>query len=362
MKVIRILVVVSLFMLLSVTVLNANSDTARTIFVTIDGERQQHRTTAETIAEFFESAEIEIHEGDTINVELTDLVISARGVRNAPSREIIIYRGISVTVNYETYSREIGLPQGSTGNDLALILSRERERVYTFDGDRNQLLESGGEYNLLVTVSGRVLGPKSDSRVFDESTYVMQYTEIPYEIEIRPTFNMSSGEEKIIREGIIGQNAVLFRVSYGIGDSDDVEQQKDAIHKNVIVEMVPKIVERGIAGTRAYDISSLDIVRTIEMNATAYTAGFESTGRHPGDPLFGITASGMRVRPGIVAVDPRVIPLGTRLYVEGYGFAIAADTGGAIRGNKIDLFFETVADALAFGRRDLIVHVLADDE
>ena len=96
------------------------------------------------------------------------------------------------------------------------------------------------------------------------------------------------------------------------------------------------------------------------MVATAYTAGPESTGKSPGMPGYGITASGMRVRHGVVAVDPRVIPLGTRLYVEGYGYSIAADTGGsAISGYRIDLYMEKVADAYRWGRRTVKVYVLA---
>ena len=95
------------------------------------------------------------------------------------------------------------------------------------------------------------------------------------------------------------------------------------------------------------------------MVATAYTAGPESTGKSPGMPGYGITTSGMRVRPGVVAVDPKVIPLGTRLYVEGYGYSIAADTGGAaIQGMQIDLYMEKLADAYRWGRRTVKVYVL----
>jgi 3D (Asp-Asp-Asp) domain-containing protein len=66
----------------------------------------------------------------------------------------------------------------------------------------------------------------------------------------------------------------------------------------------------------------------------------------------------MRATYGLVAVDPRVIPLGTHLYVEGYGFALAADTGGAIKGNRIDLCYDSVAFANRFGRKKVRVHVL----
>ena len=64
-------------------------------------------------------------------------------------------------------------------------------------------------------------------------------------------------------------------------------------------------------------------------------------------------------RVGVVAVDPRVIPLGTLLYVEGYGFAIASDIGSAIKGNKIDLCYTTRKEALRFGRKKVRVHIFA---
>ena len=72
----------------------------------------------------------------------------------------------------------------------------------------------------------------------------------------------------------------------------------------------------------------------------------------------GITASGIPARHGVVAVDPNVIPLGTRLYIPGYGEAIAADTGGAIVGHTIDLCMESYDEAIQFGRRSVEVYVL----
>lgn len=89
---------------------------------------------------------------------------------------------------------------------------------------------------------------------------------------------------------------------------------------------------------------------TLQMTATAYTYGCGN-----GD---GVTATGTIPRPGVAAVDPAVIPLGTELYVEGYGYARAEDTGGAIRGARIDLFFPTRETALQWGRRTVEVRVL----
>jgi 3D (Asp-Asp-Asp) domain-containing protein len=87
------------------------------------------------------------------------------------------------------------------------------------------------------------------------------------------------------------------------------------------------------------------------MEATAYlpTDGSGS----------GITATGIPARRGVVAVDPGVIPLGSRVYIPGYGVAIAADTGGAIRGQKVDLCMETYGECMNFGRRNIEVYVLA---
>lgn len=79
------------------------------------------------------------------------------------------------------------------------------------------------------------------------------------------------------------------------------------------------------------------VSRVLRMYATYYTPA--SSGRSPDDPNYGVTATGVVVTYGVVAVDPNVIPLGTRLFIPGYGYAVAADTGGAVKGNIIDLGF-----------------------
>ena len=81
--------------------------------------------------------------------------------------------------------------------------------------------------------------------------------------------------------------------------------------------------------------AGLDVVRVLRVHATWYSPA--SAGRSPSDPAYGITATGVPVTRGVVAVDPSVIPLGTRMYIPGYGYGVAADTGGGIRGDVIDL-------------------------
>ena len=86
--------------------------------------------------------------------------------------------------------------------------------------------------------------------------------------------------------------------------------------------------------------------RTMTVQATAYT--------HTGNP----TATGVMPKVGMIAVDPKVIPLGTKVYVEGYGYATATDTGGAIKGNIIDLFMNTKQECIQWGRRTVDIKIL----
>jgi 3D (Asp-Asp-Asp) domain-containing protein len=91
--------------------------------------------------------------------------------------------------------------------------------------------------------------------------------------------------------------------------------------------------------------------RVLAVEATAYTKD------DPGMDGRGITFTGTRARRGVAAVDPEVIPLGSVLFVPGYGYAQAEDTGGAIKGYRIDLFFENREEALRWGRRKVEVQV-----
>jgi 3D (Asp-Asp-Asp) domain-containing protein len=96
------------------------------------------------------------------------------------------------------------------------------------------------------------------------------------------------------------------------------------------------------AAATAPAASVVDGARTLTVTSTGYS-------------MSGRTATGLPVGPGIVAVDPAVIPLGTRLSIPGYGEGVAADTGGAVQGLTIDLWFPTLAEALAWGRRTVTI-------
>ncbi|WP_090085051.1 3D domain-containing protein [Lentibacillus persicus] len=96
--------------------------------------------------------------------------------------------------------------------------------------------------------------------------------------------------------------------------------------------------------------------------ATGYTAGVESTGKTPDHPEYGITYSGVKVKRDLystIAADLSVFPIGTILYIPDYGYGVVADKGGAINGNKIDLYYETVDDVYSeWGKKEVKVYII----
>jgi resuscitation-promoting factor RpfB len=133
-----------------------------------------------------------------------------------------------------------------------------------------------------------------------------------------------------------GRDGVLLR-EYHIVIEDGVEVQRQLVREWHDPEPVNTVIYYASSAIRATGLppQNVDVVRIERMYATWYNAA--SAGRPAEHPAYGITATGVPVTKGIVAVDPAVIPLGTRLYIPGYGFATAADTGGGIKGNMIDL-------------------------
>ena len=170
----------------------------------------------------------------------------------------------------------------------------------------------------------------------------------------RIDLSLPPGALRVIAQGSTGEKETI--VAFTQRDSGRV--QRRIIATRIVRKPHARIIAQGIGEYAAFaQMAKFGLQKTsyitasaISMVATAYTAGCYG--------CTGITASGYRAGHGIVAVDPRVIPLGTRLYIPGYGLAIAGDTGGAILGNRIDLGFNSLSDALQFGRRSVTVYRL----
>jgi len=110
--------------------------------------------------------------------------------------------------------------------------------------------------------------------------------------------------------------------------------------------------------------ASDQIITSLKVMATGYTAGYESTGKTSKHPEYGITYSGVKVRRdkntvSTIAADPKVLPLGSILYIPGYGYGVVADTGSAIKGRKIDLYFATTKQVYKeWGKKAVVVQLI----
>lgn len=202
---------------------------------------------------------------------------------------------------------------------------------------------------------GKISIIKVDVKVIEKEV------EAPFKTIKKKNKELTHKQSKILIQGVNGKNKVKCKEYY----AGDKLIKEEVIHVETIVKPIDQVFEEGTKDVFTNDRGDFTARKAIKMVATAYEAGPRSTGKRPGDKGYGITASGARAKRGTVAVDPRVIPLGTKLYVKSltpgvpdYGFAIAQDTGGAIKGNKIDLFMDTVWECLQFGRRPVMVYIL----
>jgi 3D (Asp-Asp-Asp) domain-containing protein len=175
--------------------------------------------------------------------------------------------------------------------------------------------------------------------------YRVEDIEIPVTTEYVESNQIPPGMSKVGSEGKKGVERRVIRTTYVGGELTEehtIHQfYRDAPKKRVVMQNTQPI--KG----EAMDITKLNVKKTFTVEATAYT--------YTGNP----TATGVYPREGLIAVDPRVIPLGTQVYVEGYGYAVAADTGGAIKGNIIDVFFPSLQRCLDWGRRPVKIYLLS---
>lgn len=178
---------------------------------------------------------------------------------------------------------------------------------------------------------------------------VVQRSPLPFLIQRRPSTELRVGSSRTIRNGVAGQQEQTYRVTV---QADGTEIKRELVSSRILKPAQSEIVEDG----RTTQLPSRGYYsgrRVITMNATWYDP------YHDGSNDHGRTFTGVLAGYGVVAVDPHFMPLGTRLYIEGYGYAVAADTGGAIKGSRIDLAIDSQHDVKNVrDMRHVRVHIL----
>jgi len=308
----------------------------KTVVIAYDGQEIQVSTLASTVGDVLEKQDITIGDDDKIIPKMSEKIEDGMKITIHRAFEIKLVDGQVEKSIFTTQTDVKGLI------DSLNIKLKEEDRI------EPRLEESVRE--------GQVI---KITRVTREVAVETQ--ELPFQTVFKNNDSLEKGKTKKIQEGKKGLKEIKFEVLY----EDGIEAEREVIEENIVEDAVNEIVEKGtltmVATSRGDNIR---YSKVITMNATAYDMSFQSTGKRPGDKYYGITASGTKLRPGVVAVDPNVIPLGTKLYIESidktsdYGYASAEDRGGSIKGNKIDLFFESAQAVKKFGRRTVKVYIL----
>lgn len=241
---------------------------------------------------------------------------------------ITVYRAVPVRVTYKGKGQELLTGKPTVGELMAEM---------GLDGDQVKVSPAR---DTKITKDVEI-------KVVDITEKITERSETEnFEIVRQPDATMERGQEEVAEYGENGEKIVKVREHF----EDGVKVSEEVLEENIIKPARPQVIKVGARDTVDTSRGAMRFKRAVYMEATAY---LPSDGN--GD---GITATGMVARHGVVAVDPNVIPLGTRLYIPGYGVAVAGDTGGAIRGNIIDLCMENYGDAINFGRRGVKVYIL----
>ncbi len=255
----------------------------------------------------------------------------------------------SVTVTADETTTVLCLPAGTTADEAVKAAGITR-----------------GEEDYLNVPDGRFV---SDDLVIEVTRVsYREYTKnfsISYKTETKYTSDLRQGASKVQRAGVAGVRTVTYRERIENGKVISTKTVKEEVTK----QPVNKIILKGTKVGRVVSEAPMDIpldsagqplkfAKKLTGKATAYTSDRGDSGSR--------TALGGKTQVGVVAVDPRVIPYGTKLWIvspdgtQVYGYAVAGDTGGAVRTGAVlvDLYFDTYGECSRFGRRTMNVYIL----
>ncbi|MBM7866364.1 DUF348 domain-containing protein [Heliobacterium gestii] len=319
----------------------------KTVMLEVDGEARAVRANGRTVGEMLRGQGIACEPGDWVYPDADKPILPGMVVQFRKSRWVEL-----LVDNRIVTFRQIGDLSMERIAGLGVAVGAE-DRL-----DRRDGVEGGASSRWRLVRLTRSTRERSEPVAFPRQ--VIYDGALP------------EGVERVAVAGADGVAVVREQVTF----EDGQEVSAEAVEREVTQRPRPEVVIRGgggsgerrlvasrggsrgaapgerdiAASTKGEGNSEEEVAaairRTMRMEATAYT--------HTGNR----TATGTWPHVGIVAVDPSVIPLGSTLYVEGYGLARAADTGGAIRGSIIDVFFDSNAECFQWGRRQVTVHIL----
>lgn len=357
--------------------------TKNTVAITLDGKEETITTHSRTVEGLLDSLEITLSDKDYVFPSKDTKITDGLNVEWKPAKQVHIVKdnekktvwtvsntveellaeqNIEISVNDQVYPN---LDENIENNsevtiDLAFLIKvndgGKEEEVYTTSITVEDFLK---QQEIVLNELDRVENDLTATLTADDTINIIRVEKstetvqekVDYATVTQKDSSLLKGSQKVITQGQEG----LVNKEYEVVKENGVVVSKTLLKETKVKNAVDKVVAVGTQVSVAQaSRGSVTSGEELTVTATAYTP--YCTG------CSGVTATGINLRNNpdlkVIAVDPSIIPLGTKVYVEGYGYAIAGDTGGAIKGNKIDVFFPTKSQAYNWGRKTVKIRIL----
>ena len=302
---------------------------AEEIFISVDGNQSSIWTTEKLVKNILEEANIEVAEQDEISIGL-DTEVGA-------DNKIDIQKAFQLTLVDGLEERQVW----STSTTVANFLKEQGITLGELDRVEKSLED-------VITPGDKVAVVRVEkvTDVVEES--------IDFAIEKKNDSSVLKGKEKVVTQGKKGTVERTYEVVKENGKIVMKTLQSEKVVSKPTTQVVAVGTKVATVTASRNNTSAGGKGKEFYVTATAYTPNCNG--------CSGITATGVNIKSNpnmkLIAVDPNVIPLGSKVWVEGYGYAIAADTGGAIKGNKIDILVSSKSAAKNWGRKKVRIKVL----
>ncbi len=390
------IITASLIVILTTTGLFVFEGTKSSVAVSVDGKKKTVATHAGTVAELLQELNISLNSNDYLYPPTNAKVTNDLEVVWEPAKQVTLVIGDKsekVWTTAKTVDQLLKDRQVSIKDQDELHPSKtsaiKKDMIIKIDPAFLVTVNDGGKEKKVWSTSTTVadflkqqgMGLNSLDRIQpslninlhqNDIVHIVRVQKVTDVVEESKRFNVEKkedseleiGRERVVKEGQTGLVTKRFEVLKENGK----EVSRKLIHQEIVKPVKNKIIAIGTkkkvnrsrkmvarqVSTHNESATSENSGREIFVNSTAYTASCNG--------CSGFTATGINLKANpnikLIAVDPSIIPLGTRVYVEGYGYAIAGDTGGAINGHKIDVFFSSKSEAYRWGQRQVKVRII----
>lgn len=326
-KIIKGTITVAVVIVTTVTIMSMR----KTLIISIDGKEETFVTYKGTVKDALQEKGIVLASKDKVQ----------------PSLE-------SKVSEKETIKLKTAIPVDIKVNGIQVqVLTAEDTVKDMLDAEEKTLQEQGIDFDKEIDEISPSLDSTIDSDtnlqiVKVQTSDLVQKQPINFDTIVEKNEELDSSVQKVKSEGVNGQKEITYQVVY----KDGVEVSRNVKSTKTIVEPQNKVMVKGTGHVYASrGGGNITYKKKISSIATAYSNHSNTaTGRRPVRNEGGLST---------IAVDPSVIPLGSKVYVDGYGYAIASDTGGAIKGNRIDVYLNSSSECDSWGRKSVNTLVVA---